>query len=236
MLTVENLTVKFGNRTIFQNADAVFAPSVLTALVGRNGSGKSTLMHIIAGIGVPYSGRLLFDGTDMRGITHSRLARTVAYVGTRRVRVTDMTCRQSVAMGRSPYTNWLGHLSAEDKSIVDESLRLTGMSDFSGRALDKLSDGEYQRVMIAQALAQQTPVIMLDEPTSFLDVPSRRRLCALLRTLAHDSGKCIVFSTHELDLAEQYADFTALIDNQKISVMPAAAAETAKQINRAFGI
>ena len=236
MLTIENLTVKFGNRTIFQNADAVFAPSVLTALVGRNGSGKSTLMHIIAGIGVPYSGRLLFDGTDMRGITHSRLARTVAYVGTRRVRVTDMTCRQSVAMGRSPYTNWLGHLSAEDKSIVDESLRMTGMDSFSGRTLDKLSDGEYQRVMIAQALAQQTPVIMLDEPTSFLDVPSRRRLCELLRTLAHDNGKCIVFSTHELELTKQYADYTALIDNQKITVMSAAAAETAEHINRAFGI
>ena len=118
----------------------------------------------------------------------------------------------SVALGRPPYTNWIGRVQEQDKAIVERSLELVGMAAFAGKTMDRMSDGECQRVMIARALAQDTPIILLDEPTSFLDLPNRYELCTLLRRLAHDHRKCILFSTHELDIALSLCDSIALID------------------------
>ena len=149
-----------------------------------------------------------------------RLARRTAFVTTDKVRVANMRCEDLVALGRAPYTNWIGRLQDVDRRIVARSLSLVGMESFAGKCMDTLSDGECQRVMIARALAQQTPVILLDEPTAFLDMPNRYELCELLRRLAHDEGKTVLFSTHELDIATNCCDTIALIDTPQLIHLP----------------
>ena len=130
-----------------------------------------------------------------------------------------MTARELVALGRAPYTDWMGRLTAEDNAAVERAIEVVGIAELADRYIDTLSDGECQRVMIARALAQQTPVILLDEPTAFLDMPNRYELCTLLRRIAHDQGKCIVFSTHELDIALSLADNIALVDTPHLRYM-----------------
>lgn len=140
------------------------------------------------------------------------MAKTLAFVTTERTRIANLKCKDVVAIGRAPYTNWIGKMQEADKEIVMRSLASVGMEAYAERTMDKMSDGECQRIMIARALAQDTSIILLDEPTSFLDMPNRYELCTLLARLAHDEGKCILFSTHELDIALSLADAIALID------------------------
>jgi iron complex transport system ATP-binding protein len=135
-----------------------------------------------------------------------RLAETIGFVSTERVRVTNLRVRDVVALGRTPYTDWTGRLSPEDTAAVEGALEQVGMSDFHAKHIDTLSDGEAQRVMTARVLAQDTPVILLDEPTAFLDFYARREVCELLARLAHEYGKTIIFSSHELDLVREFAD------------------------------
>lgn len=132
--------------------------------------------------------------------------RLVSFVSTERPRVANLRVGDVVALGRAPYTGWLGRLSAEDERVVDQSINVVGISSFVTKQLDTLSDGEAQRVMIARALAQDTPVILLDEPTAFLDFHSRREIVELLCDLAHKHGKTVVFSSHELDLVKEFSD------------------------------
>ena len=139
-----------------------------------------------------------------------QLAQQVAFVTTERIRIANLSCRDVVALGRAPYTNWIGRMQPEDEAIVMQSLEKVGMASYAFRTMDKMSDGECQRVMIARALAQQTPIILLDEPTSFLDMPNRYELCHLLTDLAYKDNKCIMFSTHELDIAQSLCDTIAL--------------------------
>ncbi len=131
---------------------------------------------------------------------------------TDKVRIANLTCEDVVSLGRAPYTNWIGRMQDGDRTVVERSLDLVGMSAFARKTLDRMSDGECQRVMIARALAQDTPVILLDEPTAFLDLPNRYELATLLRRLSRDEGKCILFSTHDLDIALSLCDAVALID------------------------
>ena len=120
-------------------------------------------------------------------------------------------------MGRAPYTNWIGHLQESDRDIVASALEAVGMTDYASRTMDSMSDGECQRIMIARALAQAKPEILLDEPTSFLDLTNRYELCALLARLAHQGNKCILFSTHELHTAMELCDDIAVIDTPHIT-------------------
>ena len=154
-------------------------------------------------------GSVLINGIDIQQITPQQLAQQVAFVTTERIRIANLSCRDVVALGRAPYTNWIGRMQPEDETIVMQSLEKVGMASYAFRTMDKMSDGECQRVMIARALAQQTPIILLDEPTSFLDMPNRYDLCRLLADLAHQENKCIIFSTHELDIAQSLcADYS----------------------------
>ena len=136
--------------------------------------------------------------------------------------------------GHAPYTNWIGRVQEQDKAIVERSLELVGMAAFAGKTMDRMSDGECQRVMIARALAQDTPIILLDEPTSFLDLPNRYELCTLLRRLAHDHRKCILFSTHELDIALSLCDSIALIDPPVLRYLPTPDMACSGYIERLF--
>ncbi|MBR0360506.1 MAG: ABC transporter ATP-binding protein, partial [Clostridia bacterium] len=139
-----------------------------------------------------------------------------------------------VAIGRSPYTNWMGHLTAADEEAVMRAMTIAGVAHMADRRVDTMSDGECQRVMIARALAQDTRVILLDEPTAFLDLPNRYELCTLLSRLAHDEGKCIIFSTHELDIALSLADSIALVDTPHLVHLPTEKMIQSRNIERLF--
>lgn len=233
-LTLHRISLAYGSRTLLQEVSAEFADRTLTALIGRNGTGKSTLLRAVAGLGPLAGGRIDLCGEPLDTLTPQRRAATISFVTTDKVRIANLTCEAVVALGRAPYTDWIGRLHEEDHRIVARSLELVGMGGFARKTMDRMSDGECQRVMIARALAQDTPIILLDEPTSFLDLPNRYELCTLLRRLAHDHRKCILFSTHELDIALSLCDSIALIDPPVLRYLPTPDMACSGYIERLF--
>lgn len=213
MIELRNISLGYDKRILLKDVSANFRKGTTTALIGRNGAGKSTLLRAIVGFNKLIDGSILINGADIDTIGSSKLAQQVAFVTTERVRISNLACKDVVALGRAPYTNWIGRMRNEDEQIVIESLEKVGMEAYANRTMDRMSDGECQRIMIARALAQKTPVILLDEPTSFLDMPNRYELCHLLQDLAHNEAKCIIYSTHELDIATSICDTIALIDS-----------------------
>ena len=234
MITLRNITLAYGDRTLVENGSAEFAAGELTALVGRNGAGKSTLLRAITAIEPPKSGEVLLDGTNAAAMPPETIARTISFVGTEKVRIANLRCEDIVAIGRAPYTNWIGRMQDVDRRIVADALQAVGMEAFAARSIDTLSDGECQRIMIARALAQQTPTIVLDEPSAFLDIPTRFEICRLLQRLAHDEGKCILFSTHDLDAAMPVCDSVAVISERTITKLPTAEIRWQGIIERLF--
>ena len=234
MIELRDITLAFGSRVLMADATATFRRGELVALLGRNGTGKSTLLRAISALGAVQRGDILVDGSPIGSMSSRELARSIAFVNTERVDVEALTAYDLVAIGRAPYTDWMGRLGAEDREIVERSLRLAGVEALACRTVDTLSDGECQRVMIARALAQQTDAILLDEPTSFLDLPNRYELCTLLRDLAHRENKCVLFSPHELDIALSLADSIALVDTPRLVHLPTAEMITSGHIERLF--
>lgn len=234
MLELEHLTLGYGERILLDNVSARFSAGELIALLGRNGSGKSTLLRAVSGLGRILRGTIRLAGRELQTLPPDKLATIVATVTTERVRIANLYCEDVVALGRAPYTNWIGRMQPEDARIVARSLELVGMGSFARKTMDQMSDGECQRVMIARALAQDTPIILLDEPTAFLDLPNRYELGALLRRLAHDERKCILFSTHDLDIALSLCDAIALIDTPHLHVLPTAEMARSGHIERLF--
>lgn len=216
MIELKELTVGYGQRTLLEKVSARIASGQLVALLGRNGTGKSTLLRAMMGLEKPQTGEIRLQGENVTSLKPEKLARNISFVTTDKVRIANLRSEDVVALGRAPYTNWIGQLQPEDKARVDEAIRLVGMSDYTEKTMDQMSDGECQRIMIARALAQDTPVILLDEPTAFLDLPNRYELCLLLKKLAQEEGKCILFSTHDLDIALSLCDSIMLIDNPQL--------------------
>ena len=211
-IELHDVTLGYGERVLMADANVGFGWGELTALVGRNGTGKSTLLRTIAALARPQKGRITIGGKDSSELSMKEVASRIAFVSTEDVRVQNLHVWDVVSLGRAPYTNWVGRLTEEDKTKVRESLRLVGMESFAEASMDSLSDGERQRVMIARALAQDTPIILLDEPTAFLDLPNKDEICLLLKKLAHKEGKCILFSTHDLSIAIELCDTIAVIE------------------------
>ncbi|MBO5350996.1 MAG: ABC transporter ATP-binding protein [Alistipes sp.] len=236
MIRLENLTLGYADRTLLKQVSTSFEVGRLTALIGRNGSGKSTLLRALAGLNTEYKGQIMLGEEEIRQLDAHTLSTRLALVTTERVRIANLRCRDVVALGRAPYTNWIGRMQEEDRQLVEHALEVVGMSAFSDRTMDRMSDGECQRVMIARALAQQTPIILLDEPTSFLDLPNRYELCRLLSQLAHEEQKCILFSTHELDIARTMCDSIALVDNPHLHHLPTEEMVQSGLIERTFGL
>lgn len=234
MIKLRDIELSFGSRTLIADASAHFECGAMTALLGRNGTGKSTLLRAIASLGSVQHGVIEVGGRDVATLSNAELARMLAFVNTERVSVEAMTAYDLVAVGRSPYTDWSGRLRSEDHAMVERSMAIAGVEHLANRYVDTLSDGECQRVMIARALAQDTPAIILDEPTSYLDMPNRYELCTLLGRLAHDEGKCVIFSTHELDIALTLADSVALVDTPKLLYMPTQEMIASGSIERLF--
>ena len=186
----------------------------LICLVGRNGVGKSTLLRSLSGLQPPLSGDVLLGGSSIASYSHKALARLVSVVTTRDLPVPSMTSWEVVALGRSPYTQFWGQLSPADKKIVDRSIDITGISPLASRRVGSLSDGERQKVMIAKAIAQETPVILLDEPTAFLDYPSKVSTLSLLSRLAREMGRTILVSTHDVEHALRLSDEVLLLQKE----------------------
>lgn len=234
MIKLNDITLAFGSRKLIEHASAHFECGRMTALLGRNGTGKSTLLRAIASLGEVQGGAIEIGGRELSELSNADLARMVAFVNTERVSVEAMTAYDLVAVGRSPYTDWSGRLRSSDHEVIERSIRIAGVEHLADRYVDTLSDGECQRVMIAKALAQDTPAILLDEPTSYLDMPNRYELCTLLGRLAHDEGKCVLFSTHELDIALTLSDNIALVDTPQLLYMPTGEMIASGSIERLF--
>lgn len=206
MIELKNLSTGYGRHTVSANLNATLQSGRLTCLLGPNGVGKSTLLRTLCGFQPPLEGRMELDGKDMAQLSRKEMSRSIGVVLTERPDVTDMRASDMVALGRTPYTGFWGRLGTEDRNRVDEAMQLVGITHLAHRMIHTLSDGERQKVMIAKALAQQTPVILLDEPTAFLDFPSKVETMRLLHRLAHESGKTVFLSTHDLETAIQLSD------------------------------
>ncbi len=208
---LKNLTVGYGDKPVVSGINATLQEGRLYALIGPNGAGKSTLLRTMAAFQPPLAGQLLLGSVDVATATPSQLSRHISVVLTERIGGMGITVRDLVETGRSPYTNFWGKLTAEDQAVVSNAMDMVGISALAARQASTLSDGERQKVMIAKALAQETPVILLDEPTAFLDFPSKVETLLLLRRLCREAGKSVLLSTHDLSLALQVTDQLWLI-------------------------
>lgn len=186
--------------------DAEIHAGELICLLGPNGAGKSTLLRTVAGLQRSLNGIVELDGENVFKLRPDQIAKKISLVLTDSVRSANLDVYSLVSLGRYPYSGWLGTLSTEDKKIIQWAIESTHVEKFLNRKVSQLSDGECQKVMLARALAQNTPLIILDEPTAHLDLPSRIELMRLLHQLARKTNKGILISTHELDLALQVAD------------------------------
>lgn len=186
------------DKLIADRLDLSLSRGDMTLLLGANGRGKSTLLRTLSGAQPALAGEVSIAGKSLADTTAADMARLISLVYTDRTHAGHLTAAELVALGRQPYTGFFGRLSADDRRIVDESLDTVGMLQFSRRYVSTLSDGERQKIMLARALAQQTPVILLDEPTSFLDIASRIETMQMLHDLAADHGKAILLSTHDI--------------------------------------
>ena len=178
----------------------------LACLIGENGIGKSTLLKTLTDFLPKLNGSLLLDNRDIESFSQRELARQVSIVLTQKPDVQNLTIEEIIGLGRSPYTGFFGRLREEDRKVVDDAIATMGIEKLRGRMIQTLSDGERQKVMIAKALAQETPVILLDEPTAFLDFPSKAETFQSLQRMAHERDKLILLSTHDLELAVRFAD------------------------------
>ncbi|MCS6849508.1 MAG: ABC transporter ATP-binding protein, partial [Anaerolineae bacterium] len=214
-------------RVVHRGLSLSLSRGKLTALLGPNGAGKSTLMRTLCGLQPALGGSVWIDGEPLHTLSAERRARKLAVVLTDRVDIGYMTAYGLAALGRHPYTRWDGRLTPEDEAIVQSAMRAARCEGLAARMVVQLSDGERQRVMIARALAQDTPIILLDEPTAFLDLPRRIEIMQLLRQLSHDTGRALLVSTHDLELALRYADVLWLMGSDGTFI-----AGTAEEIYR----
>lgn len=233
MLQASDIAVGYPEKTILQGVSLSADKGERIALLGLNGTGKSTLMLSLAGLLPLKSGEVQLNGQAMRDMSSSARAAQLAVVTTDRFKTGNMTAREVVAMGRYPYTGMFGKLKANDIHAVDKATEICGLRNIQGQMFSQLSDGQKQRAMIARAIAQETPVVLLDEPTSFLDV---RGKVEVFQLLSHLNDRLVVFSTHEVQLAEKVASrFWAIGDNGAVHDFEADA-DTRLNIRQALGL
>ena len=211
MIELRHLTVGYGEKAVLSDINQSLEAGSLVCLLGSNGVGKSTLLRTLAGFQPPLAGKVLLEGKDLASLTLSERSKAVSVVLTERVEVPYMKVADLVGMGRSPYTGFFGTLTKEDNAIVSEAIEMVGIADLAARTIDTLSDGERQKAMLAKALAQQTPVILLDEPTAFLDFHAKISTLRLMLRLAHETGKTILMSTHDVEMALRLSDILWIV-------------------------
>jgi len=219
VVVAENLTIGYSTRkralVISEDLNFSINEGELVALVGANGVGKSTLLRTMAGIQPPLAGEIILNNRSLSHYNTMELAQQLSVVLTEAPASKNLTVLELISLGRQPYTNWMGRLSSEDRDAITHALTVTETEHLAHRKCFELSDGQLQRVTIARALAQDTPVILLDEPTTHLDIYHRAYVLKLLKKLSHEAGKAIFFSTHEIDLAIQLSDKMLILSEEK---------------------
>lgn len=214
MLTLKNLTTGYDTKSVSKNLNATLQEGQLTCLIGPNGTGKSTLLRTIAGFLNAISGDIFIDGKSTQSYTSNELSRLISIVLTDNTHIKGLTAYEVVGMGRSPYTGFWGRFDSHDHAVIRQCMQQMGVENMAERPIQTLSDGERQKTMIAKAMAQETPIILLDEPTAFLYYPNKVAVLLMLRQLAHDTGKTILLSIHDIDLALQVADYIWMLDEE----------------------
>lgn len=217
-IELQNLSIgyitKKERKVVAEGITANIQRGELTCLLGANGIGKSTLLRTLSAFQPKLAGEVFVQGKEIASYTEKQLSKLLSVVLTEKCDVKNMSARELIGLGRSPYTGFWGTLNEDDKQMVDKAISLVKIENLANRMVDTLSDGERQKVMIAKALAQDTPIIFLDEPTAFLDFPSKVEIMQLLHRLSRKTNKTIFLSTHDLELALQIADKIWLIDKQ----------------------
>lgn len=220
VLHTENLSIGYKTKsetnTIIQNCDILLQKGKLVALVGANGIGKSTLLKTITGIIPTIEGNIFLNNKKIQSFNAKDLAQELSIVLTESLPPSNLTVYEIVALGRQPYTNWLGTLSSEDKLKIEEAISLTEIENWQHKKHYEISDGQLQKTLIARALAQDTSLIILDEPTTHLDLVHKVSLIKLLQKLTHETGKTILYSTHDIDLAIQLSDEIIVLTKNKL--------------------
>ena len=223
ILHTENLAIGYApprrpRTVVAEGLSVALRAGELVCLIGPNGVGKSTLIRTLAGMQPPLAGRVRLMGDEVHALEARELAKRLSLVLTERVSVGLLSAYALVALGRYPYTGWDGRLSARDEAVVRWAIAAVGAVELAGRNVDELSDGERQKIMIARALAQEPALMLLDEPTAYLDLPRRVEIMRLLRQLARTTGRAFLLSTHDLDLALRSADRIWLMGGGGIQV------------------
>jgi iron complex transport system ATP-binding protein len=220
ILSVNSLKTGFrsggSEKVVIKGFNTSVRQGELIAVIGRNGSGKSTLLRTIIGLQFPLSGTILVEGNDLQSYGRMELARKASYISTEMVRALNMTVFDLVALGRYAYTNWTGKIDSANHSVIMDALNKTGMTTMISRFIGELSDGERQRAMIARVIAQETNLMVMDEPTAFLDIGSKFEILHLLHDLSKSNNRTVIFSTHDLHLAMNHADKIWLLKNSGV--------------------
>ncbi|MFN8373695.1 MAG: ABC transporter ATP-binding protein [Anaerolineae bacterium] len=206
VMNTQALSVGYARRVVAKDLGLSLHAGELVCLIGPNGAGKSTLLRTLAGMQSPLSGHVLLQGNEINKLEPHERAKRLSVVLTERVDAGSLSAYRLVSLGRYPYTDWTGKLSPRDDEVIRWALASVGAADFAERDIHELSDGERQKVLVARALAQEPSVMLLDEPTAYLDLPRRVELMRTLRDLAHETQRAILLSTHDLDLALRSAD------------------------------
>lgn len=217
---LNNLSIGYsGSAPIALAIEAELCRGQFTCLLGRNGSGKSTLLRTLAGLQSPLAGRITSNSSNFSNLSNpSSLPFSTSLVTPHCPDLQHTTVRELVAYGRLPYTGMLGQLSSADKEAAEEAIQQVGIQHLADHYIHLLSDGERQKALIARSLAQGAPILLLDEPSAFLDYPSRRQLMELLVDLSHHQGKTVLLSTHDVELATQYADQLWIIQEHQLLI------------------
>jgi iron complex transport system ATP-binding protein len=211
IIEVKNLSFGYTNKAILENLSLEVKQGIFVGIIGPNGAGKTTLLNLLCGLLKPKAGAIKLDAADIESFTVKEVAKKIAVVRQEFVPVFDFTVAQTVSMARTPYLGTFGFMGKTDWQIVNDALEATDTSQFASRALGNLSGGERQRVFIARALAQKTPILLLDEPTSFLDLKHQVNIYDLLKAAQLEQGKTIIAVTHDINLAAQYCDVILLL-------------------------
>lgn len=213
IIDISNLTIGYNKSAVVKGITTSFNSGELICLIGRNGEGKSTLIKTLCKLLPPISGSILVNDKDLIKLNDKDFANLISVVLTSKITITNITVKEFIAFGRYPYTNWLGKLNKDDEKQINAAIEMCGIKDLTNRDFSLLSDGEKQKVNIARAIAQHTPIIILDEPTAHLDLVNNVEIFKLLKELAHQYNKTIVFSTHYIEFALQLADKICLVND-----------------------
>lgn len=215
LLSLQNISIGYHDKVILQDINANLFEKSIVAVMGENGIGKSCLLKSIAGFLPLKKGKIIINGQELTSFSSKEFAQTVAVVLTEKIHIDFLKVSELVALGRSPYTNAYGTMTKQDLDCVKEVLDLLNISELGNLYFSDLSDGQKQKVLIARALAQDPKLLILDEPATYLDIPSRIDLMKTFRKISKEKGIGIIFSTHDADLAHEFSNHIWHIDNKR---------------------